>query len=155
MEEVMRLTNRNAPSQFVDYKYEIYVEHFVLFHSKVKNYTKFQTRMCEIWQKKKLIRRKLIRKFKNYFSLLVNTLKKMSNSFESLVAIVSNSDEEKTSHDHTSSPVEYSMLSHTYVTETNGSQVTFNDSCSIYNHFRVCQNDGVCKLNENSEPSCL
>jgi len=45
----MKLTNDEASSQF-DYKYEIFVEHFVLFQSKVKNYTKFQTRMCENFQ---------------------------------------------------------------------------------------------------------
>lgn len=156
-EEAMRLTNRYDALSQIDYKYEIFVEHFVFFSSKVKNYTKFQTRMCQNC----LLKLKYNNANIYLYSLddfLVNILNKNSNSFDSLLAIVANNDHksgDKTSNDQSNRPNAHSKLSHTYVTDTNGTQVSFNDSCSIYNHFRVCQNEGICKLNENLEPSCL
>ncbi len=31
----------------------------------------------------------------------------------------------------------------------------FKNECSMYDYYKVCQNGGFCKLNENLEPNCM
>ncbi|CAF0707330.1 unnamed protein product [Brachionus calyciflorus] len=41
-----------------------------------------------------------------------------------------------------------------YITDGNGTQIRLGDSCTVYEHYGICQNKGVCVLSQNQTPTC-
>jgi hypothetical protein len=42
----------------------------------------------------------------------------------------------------------------TFIIENRDTEVHFNNPCSMYNYYKLCMNNGVCKMSEELEPSC-
>jgi hypothetical protein len=129
MDTASRLQRQTGQSGF-----NLSIQHYVLFSRPVKNITKVEA--CKIRKQKTNC---FFGKQPCHIIKILNDQVNVLNNYLSANTIVDNL-----------------KVYDTFVIggDQDTAQVYFNNPCSMYNYYKICQNGGVCKMSEELEPSC-